>query len=328
MKAIVCERFGPPETLVLADLPAPVPGPGEVLIEVRACGVNFPDTLIIQGQYQVKPPLPFTPGSDVAGVVTAAGADVRGFKAGDAVVTLLSHGGFAEQVVAPAALCLPKPPAMDFTQAAAFTMAYGTAYHALRDRARLKAGETLLVLGAAGGVGLTAVELGKLWGARVIAAASTAEKLALCREYGADEVINYAAEDLKGRIKELTGGRGVDVVYDPVGGALSEAALRGMAWNGRFLVIGFAAGDIPKIALNLPLVKGCAIVGVYLGGFLQHEPRAHLQNMERLVELFAQGTLKPHIDAVYPLAETARALRALAGRQVRGKVVIHMTGAA
>jgi NADPH2:quinone reductase len=322
MKAILCTHYGPPEELILAEVTTPIPKKGEVLIAVRACGVNFPDTLIIQGQYQFKPPLPFSPGSDVAGVITAVGQGVERWQVDDEVVTVLFHGGFAEAVIAPAAACFPKPPQMSFAQAASFMMAYGTSYYALKDRANLQPGETLLVLGASGGVGLTAVELGKIMGARVIAAASTAEKLELCREYGADEGINYTQEDLKERIKELTGGQGADVVYDPVGGSYSEPALRATAWNGRFLVVGFAAGDIPKIPLNLPLLKGCQITGVFWGSFTQREPEANAQNMRQLVKWFTEGKIKPHIHAVYPLAETAAALRELMDRQVRGKVVI------
>ena len=324
MKAILCQQYGPPEALVLADVATPVPAAGEVLVGVRACGVNFPDTLIIQGQYQFKPSLPFTPGSDIAGVVEAVGEGVTEFKVGDEVVAIVRYGGFAEAALAPAVACLHKPAEMDFVQGASFMMAYGTSYHALMDRAGLQPGETLLVLGAAGGVGLTAVELGKLLGARVIAAASDDDKLALCREYGADEVINYASEDLKTRIKELTGSRGLDVVYDPVGGDYTEAALRGMGWNGRYLVIGFAAGEIPKIPLNLPLLKGCQIVGVFWGAFTQRDPQANLRNMRQLGQWFSEGKLKPHIHAVYPLERTADALRELLDRKVQGKVIIQM----
>ncbi len=322
MKAILCRNFGPPSALTLEEVESPKPKAGEVLIAVKACGVNFPDTLIIQGLYQLKPPLPFSPGSDIAGVVKEVGTGVKHLKEGDEVFGFIPYGGFAEQVVAPAAQCFPKLPGMDFTIAASFMMAYGTSYHALKDRAKLKEGESLLVLGAAGGVGLAAVELGTLMGARVIAAASSDEKLAICREYGATDTINYTKEDLKQRVKELTGGKGVNVVYDPVGGDYSEAALRSIAWEGRFLVIGFAAGDIPKIPLNLPLLKGCDIAGVFWGSFAMQFPAKNMQNSKELLQWYAQGRLKPHIHKTYPLAEAPKALEALMNRQVKGKVVI------
>ena len=322
MKAIVCSEFGPPSKLSLSEVKSPEPKEGEVLVQVKASGVNFPDTLIIQGLYQFKPPLPFTPGSDIAGVVKAVGPGVNHLKAGDEVFGIVTYGAFAEEVVVPANTCFPKMPDMDFTIASSFMMAYGTSYHALKDRARLKAGETLLVLGAAGGVGLAAVELGHQMGAKVIAAASTDEKLAVCREYGADETINYSSEDLKTRIKELTNGRGVDVVYDPVGGSYSEPALRSMAWEGRFLVVGFAAGDIPKVPLNLPLLKSCDIVGVFWGSFAMQFPKKNFQNARELLGMYADGKLKPHIHAVYPLEETPKALEEIMNRQVKGKIVI------
>ena len=322
MKAILCKSWGPPESLVLEEVPDLVPKDKEVIIEIKACGVNFPDTLIIQGLYQFKPPFPFSPGSDVAGVVKAVGAEVTNHKVGDRVFALIGHGGFAEQVAVHKNACFPIPPGMEFVNAASFMMVYGTSYHALKDRARLKEGETLLVLGASGGVGLTAVELGKLMGAKVIAAASTEEKLELCRSYGADETINYTTEDLKARVKELTDGKGADVVYDPVGGAYSEPALRATAWKGRFLVIGFAAGDIPKVPLNLALLKGCAIVGVFWGAFAQKEAQKNMANTMELIQWFASGKLKPHIHKVYKLEETPEALRELMNRKVKGKVVI------
>ena len=284
MKAIVCKQFGPPSSLVLEEVEVPQPGEKEVLVEVKACGVNFPDTLIIQGLYQFKPDLPFTPGSDIAGIVKAVGVKVKHVKPGDEVFGFVLNGGFAEQVLVPGRACFSKPPHMDFPIAASFMMAYGTSYHALKDRAKLQEGETLLVLGASGGVGLAAVELGKLMGAKVIAAASSAEKLALCKEYGADEIINYNEEDLKKRVKALTEGNGADVVYDPVGGNYSEAALRATAWEGRFLVVGFAAGDIPKIPLNLALLKGCAIVGVFWGNFAMKTPQKNMANTLELMQ--------------------------------------------
>jgi len=322
MKAIVCQQFGPPSALKLLEVDNLQPGEKEVLVEVKACGVNFPDTLIIQGLYQFKPALPFTPGSDIAGIVKAIGGKVRHLKAGDEVFGFALNGGFAEEVLVPAKACFPKPPNMEFPIAASFMMAYGTSYHALKDRAKLQEGETLLVLGAAGGVGLAAVEIGKLMGAKVIAAASTPEKLALCQEYGADEIINYQTEDLKTRIKELTDGKGADVVYDPVGGQYSEAALRATAWEGRFLVVGFAAGDIPKIPLNLALLKGCQIVGVFWGSFATRSPEKNMQNTMELMQWYSAGKLKPHIHAVYPLAEAPKALEEMMNRKVRGKIVI------
>ncbi|HEX4869274.1 MAG TPA: NADPH:quinone oxidoreductase family protein, partial [Moraxellaceae bacterium] len=252
MKAVLCKQHGLPETLVVEEVPSPVPGPKQVLIAVKACGVNFPDTLIIQNLYQFKPALPFSPGGELAGVVKAVGEGVKHLQAGQPVLAFTGWGGFAEEVLADAKQVVPLPPGVDMAVAAAFMMTYGTSFHALKDRAALQPGETLLVLGAAGGVGLAAIELGKKLGARVIAAASSAEKLAVCQAHGADELINYEAEDLRERIKALTGGKGVDVIYDPVGGKYAEPALRSIAWKGRYLVVGFAAGDIPKIPLNLP----------------------------------------------------------------------------
>ncbi len=322
MKAIVCKQFGPPSSLSLEDIKNPEPKENEVLVEVKACGVNFPDTLIIQGLYQFKPELPFTPGSDIAGIIKKVGSAVKHLKPGDEVFGFVMHGGYAEQVIVPGNACFKKPPMMDYPIAASFMMAYGTSYHALKDRARLKEGETLLVLGASGGVGLAAVELGKLMGAKVIAAASTDEKLQLCKEFGADELINYSTEDLKSRIKELTNKKGVDVVYDPVGGDYAEAAIRGMAWEGRYLVVGFAAGDIPKIPLNLALLKGCAIVGVFWGSFAMKTPKKNMQNTMELMQWYGAGKLKPHIHKIYPLKETSKALEEMMQRKVRGKVVI------
>ncbi len=322
MKAIVCEKFGPPSDLVLREFPSPVPGPKDVLIEIRACSVNFPDTLIIQGKYQFKPELPFIPGNDIAGVVKAVGEKVHHLAVGDEVFGFVMQGGFAEEVLAPGKNIFPKPPNMNFVTAASFMMAYSTSYHALVDRAKIQAGETLVVLGAAGGVGLAAVELGKQLGARVIAAASTAEKLELCKQYGAAETINYTKEDLKKRIKELTDGRGAEVIYDPVGGDFSEAALRATAWEGRYLVVGFAAGSIPKIPLNLPLLKGCALVGVFWGSFAQQFPQKNIENTMQLLKWFTEGKLKPHLHATYPLAQTAQAIEVIANREVRGKVVV------
>lgn len=322
MKAVLCKAYGPPESLVLEEVESPQPGRGQVVVSVKACGVNFPDTLIIQGQYQFKPPLPFSPGGEVAGLVKAIGAGVEGVTVGDRVIAFTGWGGFAEETLVDAERLIPMPASIDFPTASAFVMTYGTSHHALKDRAHLKTGENLLVLGAAGGVGLAAIEIGKVLGAHVIAAASTNEKLEVCRQHGADELINYRTSDLKQQVKTLTGGNGVDVVYDPVGGDFSEAALRGMAWDGRFLVIGFTAGEIPRIPLNLPLLKGCSIVGVFWGSFTAREPQ---QNQEHLKELFTwlqEGKLKPHISATYPLSQAADALNDLMQRKVTGKAVL------
>lgn len=322
MKAVMCHRFGPPSSLVLEERDPLHAGPGQLVISVAACGVNFPDTLIIQGLYQYKPKLPFSPGGEIAGVVKEVGAGVSTFAIGDRVIAATSWGGFAEEVVAEAERTMAMPAGMDFETAAAFTLTYGTSHHALKDRAALQPGETLLVLGAAGGVGLAAVELGKAMGARVIAAASSADKLAVCREHGADELIDYTSEDLRTRIKLLTDGRGVDVVYDPVGGSFSEPALRSMAWRGRFLVVGFAAGKIPSLPLNLVLLKGCAIVGVFYGAFARAEPERNQANLAELIRWVAEGRLRPHISARYPLAQAAEALQVLLDRKVQGKVVL------
>jgi NADPH2:quinone reductase len=322
MKAVLCKEYGPPDTLVVEELPSPTAGRGEVVLAVRACGVNFPDVLIIQNKYQFRPPLPFAPGGEVAGVVTAVGEGVDTLKVGDRVIGSTGWGGFAEELALDASRVIPIPDEMDFVTASAFLLTYGTSHHALKDRAQLRAGETLLVLGAAGGVGLAAVELGKVMGARVIAAASTPEKLAVCREHGADELIDYAREDLKERVKQLTSGNGVDVVYDPIGGAYAETALRGTAWNGRYLVVGFAAGDIPKIPLNLVLLKGCQIVGVFWGAFTAREPERHRANVAELMAWFRAGKIKPHVSATYPLERAGEALNAMAERRVMGKVVL------
>ena len=324
MKAIRCKEFGLPSTLVLEEIDSLKAGAKEVVVQVKACGINFPDTLIIQGLYQYKPELPFTPGSDIAGIVKEIGEGVKHLAVGDAVFGFVQHGGLAEEVVVPSNACFRKPEKMDFPVAASFMMAYGTSYHALKDRAKLAKGETLLVLGASGGVGLAAVELGKLMGAKVIAAASTDEKLELCKEYGADEIINYTKQDLRSMIKELTNNRGVDVVYDPIGGDYSEAALRGTAWNGRFLVVGFATGTIPKMPLNLPLLKGASIVGVFWGGFATKDPKANMENTMTLMKWHEAGKLKPHIHKMYPLEDTSKALQEMMDRKVKGKLVVQV----
>jgi NADPH2:quinone reductase len=322
VKAVLCKSFGPPESLVVEDIASPTPGPGEVVLSVKAASVNFPDVLIIQNKYQVKPPLPFSPGSEMAGVVKAVGEGVTTVRPGDAVMAITTHGAFAEEVKTEARRLLPIPPGMAFATAAAFGLTYATSEHALCDRGALQASETLLVLGAAGGVGLAAIEIGKILGARVIACASSDDKLAVCRAHGADDTINYAAEDLRERIKALTGGRGADVIYDPVGGAYTEPALRSIAWRGRLLVVGFAAGEIPKIPLNLTLLKGCSIVGVFWGEFARQEPQAFADAMAKLSRWFVEGRLKPHISATLPLERAAEALTLLAERKATGKVVL------
>jgi NADPH2:quinone reductase len=322
MKAVLCKQFGPPESLVVEDLPSPKAGPGEAVVSVKAASLNFPDVLIIQNKYQFKPPLPFSPGSELSGVVKEVGEGVKGFKPGDRVISIAPYGAFAEEVKVDAGRLVPIPEGMDFNSAAAFLFTYGTSDHALRDRGQLKAGETLLVLGAAGGVGLAAVEIGKALGAKVIACASSSDKLEVCRQHGADEGINYATEDLRERIKDLTGGKGVDVVYDAVGGPYSEPALRSTGWRGRFLVIGFAAGDIPRIPLNLPLLKGSSVVGVFWGEFTRREPKAFAAGIAQLGAWFREGKLKPHVSQTFPLAQAVDALKLMSGRKVKGKVVL------
>src|ERR687888_833635 len=322
MKAVLCKQYGPPESLTIEELPSPKPGPGEVVVSVKAASVNFPDVLIIQNKYQFKPPLPFSPGSELAGVVKEVGSGVSGWKAGDRVIAFTTYGAFAEEVKTEAARLLPLPAGMDFVHGAAFLLTYGTSEHALRDRAQLKAGETLLVLGAAGGVGLAAIEIGKALGARVIACASSENKLAVCREHGADATINYAAEDLRERVKALTEARGVDVVYDAVGGPYSEPAFRSLAWRGRLLVGGFAAGEIPKLPLNLALLKGASVVGVFWGDFARREPKRFAESIAQLASWYREGKLRPHVSQTIPLENAAEALRLMASRQVKGKLVL------
>ena len=322
MKALLCKRHGLPDTLVVEEVPDPAPGDGEVVVDVKAAGVNFPDVLIIQNKYQFKPELPFAPGAEVAGVVSAVGAGVTGLKAGDRVLGSCGHGGFAEKVIVKAGKTVKLPAGVDFDTAAAFTLTYGTSWHALKDRGQLQPGETLLVLGAAGGVGLAAIEGGKALGARVIAAASTDEKLAVCREHGADVLINYATEDLREAIKRETGGNGPDVIYDPVGGSYAEPAFRSIGWRGRYLVIGFANGEIPKLPLNLTLLKGASIVGVFWGAYTAREPDHFAADLEQMFSLVAKGELRPHISKRYPLAEGAQALEDLMNRRAVGKLII------
>ncbi|MEZ4362332.1 MAG: NADPH:quinone oxidoreductase family protein [Kofleriaceae bacterium] len=322
MRAVRCHELTGPAALRLDEVPELTPGAGQILIRVEAAGVNFPDSLLTRGKYQFKPAPPFSPGGEAAGVVAALGAGVTAFEIGDRVAATTLYGAFAEQLVVPELAAVKVPAAVAMTTAAATLLTYGTTYHALVDRAGLKAGETLLVLGAAGGVGLAAVELGKLLGARVIAAASSAEKLAVCREHGADETIEYGAEDLKERAKQLTGGAGVDVVYDPVGGSYAEPALRAIGWQGRYLVIGFAAGDIPRIPLNLTLLKGCQIVGVFWGQFAMRHPVENRRNAERVLGWVAEGKLRPRVDEVLPFSRATEALERLERRQVKGKLVL------
>jgi len=322
MHAWLCEETTGVDALTWKELPTPAPGPGEVLVEIRAASLNFPDLLIVQGKYQMKPPLPFVPGSEYAGVVQALGPGVTQLQVGQHVACLSGTGGFATHTLAPAALCLPLPDGFAFADAAAFIMTYATSHHALADRAQLKAGETVLVLGAAGGVGTSAIQIAKALGARVIAAASTDEKCALCRSIGADDTINYAAQDLRERLKALTGGKGPDVVYDPVGGDLAEPAFRSIAWRGRYLVVGFAGGSIPALPLNLTLLKGASIVGVFWGGFAKHEPEANARALAELARWYAEGKVKPVIDAALPMAELKAAYARMGSRAVMGKLVL------
>jgi len=318
----MCEAFGPIETLQVRDVPSPQPGPKQLLVQVKSAGVNFPDALMVQGRYQVRPPLPFAPGAEIAGIVKAVGAEVTGFSVGDRVMALVSTGGFAEECLADATRALPLPQGMDFDTGAALMLTYCTSLHALKDVGNLQPGETLVVLGAAGGVGVSAIEVGKAMGARVIAAASTDDKLALCREIGADDTINYSTENLKDRINELTGGKGADMVYDPVGGAYTEQALRAIAWRGKLLVIGFAAGEIPKIPLNLALLKERQILGVYWGDSTKHDPEGHQANLRQLEAWFVDGRIKPVVSARFPLARGREAIELIANRGAKGKIVV------
>lgn len=322
MRAVRIHELSGPTALRVDEVPTPSVGAGQVRIEVRAAGVNFPDILITRGKYQFKPALPFSPGGEVAGVVAEVGEGVNSVAVGDRVAATMLYGGFAEQVVVPELSVVKLPEAVSFEVGAATLLTYATTMHALVDRASLQRGESLLVLGAAGGVGIAAVELGRLLGARVIAAASNADKLAFCREHGAAETIDYSREDLKERVKALTKGNGVDVVYDPVGGALAEPALRGIAWQGRYLVIGFASGEIPKIPLNLVLLKGCQVVGVFWGSFAMRDPARNRAHAEQIFAWVADGKLAPAIDATLPFTDAAEALARIERRQVKGKLVL------
>jgi NADPH2:quinone reductase len=322
MRAVVCREYGPPESLSVESVPDPIPGEGQVLVDVKAAAVNFPDLLILENRYQVRASLPFVPGSELAGIVRQSGPGVTGFSAGERVFGQTFVGAFAEKAALPAAGLTRVPEDVDLRVAAGFGVAYATAFHALRSAAQITAGETLLVLGAAGGVGLAAVDLGRAMGARVVAAASTAEKLAVCREHGAAETIDYTKENLKERVKELTGGKGANVVIDPVGGPYADAALRATAWRGRYVSLGFAAGEIPRVPLNVVLLKGCSVIGFTIGGLLMNEPEEAERNRRELLELFFSKRIHPRVSAVYGLDDAARALRDLAERRAIGKVIV------
>ncbi|MDB5890755.1 MAG: NADPH:quinone oxidoreductase [Polaromonas sp.] len=322
MHAWLCENPTGVDALTWKELPDPTPSAGEVLIEIKAASLNFPDLLIVQNKYQMKPPLPFVPGSEYAGIIRAVGEGVTHLEPGQSVACLSGTGGFATHTLAPAALCMPLPPGFPFTDAAAFIMIYATSHHALVDRAQLKTGETVLVLGAAGGVGTSAIQVAKAMGATVIAAASTDEKCALCKSIGADATINYSTENLREAVKALTAGKGPDIIYDPVGGDFSEPAFRSIAWRGRYLVVGFAAGNIPSLPLNLTLLKGASIVGVFWGGFAKQEPKANAAMMAELASWYAQGKIKPVIDSTMPMAELKAAYAHMGSRGVLGKLVM------
>lgn len=327
MKAVLCKAFGPPESLVLEDIEEPVAGPGQVLVDVHASAVNFPDVLMIEGKYQNRPPFPFAPGGEIAGTISAIGEGVTGFEIGDRVFGGTGVGGFVEKIAVPAGAMRHMPERMSFAKASGISTTYGTSYYALKQRADLKPGETLLVLGAAGGVGLAAVELGKAMGARVIAAASSEEKLAAAKQAGADELINYSDGELKDKVKALTDGKGADVIYDPVGGDLFDQCMRSVAWYGRVLVIGFAAGDIPKVPINLILLKSCQVVGVFYGAWSAKAPQEAAENFREILAFYEEGKIDPLIGAEYPLESYAQALRDLSERRAIGKVVVNIKSA-
>jgi len=322
MKALLCTRYGNPDDLTFDDVPDPVPADGEVVVRIEAAALNFFDTLIIANKYQTKPPLPFSPGAEFVGTIEALGAGVKDFAVGERIIACSGYGAARERIAISAAKLIRIPAGLDSDRAAGICVTYGTTLHALKDRARLRPGETLAVLGASGGVGLAAVEIGKIMGARVIACASSPDKIAFAREHGADEGIDYTSEDLKEALRRVTRGRGADVIYDPVGGAYAEAALRSIAWQGRFLVIGFAAGEIPKLPLNLVLLKGCDVLGVFWGSWIERDPAGHRANTEQLLAWCKDGKLSSHVHAVYSLAEGPAALKAIAARQVMGKVIL------
>lgn len=322
MKAVVCKAYGPPESLVLEDIPSPAVGPKEVKVAVHYAGLNFPDTLIIAGTYQFKPPFPFSPGMEVGGTILEVGKDVTNLKVGQRVMATTGHGGFAEEVVAPAEKVYPLPDKVSFEAAAAIPVTYGTTYHALVDRGHLKAGEWLLVHGATGGVGLNAVEMGKMLGAKVIATGGSDEKLAIAKQYGADALVNYSKEKIRDRVKEITGGAGADVIYDPVGGDAFDESLRCIAWDGRLLVIGFASGRIPEAKANLVLLKSCQVVGVFWGAYAARDPKAARAAFEKVLNWAAEGKLRPHISHTFPLDKVPDAMKTLLARKVIGKAVI------
>jgi NADPH2:quinone reductase len=322
VKAVLCKNFGTPKNLIIEDIVEPDLNCGQVRIEIKACGVNFPDLLMIAGKYQKQPAMPFSPGCEVAGNIIEIAPDITEFKLGQRVVAITGFGGMAEQVCVDARRVLVIPKTIDYVQAAGFLLAYGTAYHALKQRAKLEADEILVILGAAGGVGLAAVEIGKIMGANVIAAASTWDKLNLASEYGADHLINYSDTSLKDSILEITEGRGADVIYDPVGGELFKQCLRAVAWCGRILVIGFASGKISTVPANLPLLKGSSIIGVFWGRFTEQEPKINAENTTKLFQFLQKGKLKPHISKIYPLEQSTMALEILEKRRVKGKVII------
>ena len=322
MHAWLCENPIGIDAVTWKELPTPVPAEGQVLIQIKAASLNFPDILIVQNKYQHKPALPFVPGSEYAGVIEAVGPGVTHLKVGQNVACLSGTGGFGTHTLAPAAMCMPLPAGFSYVDAAAFIMIYATSYHALVDRAQLKAGETVLILGAAGGVGTSAIQIAKAMGARVIAAASSDEKCALCKSIGADETINYATENLRERIKALTDGKGPDVIYDPVGGEYTEPAFRSIAWRGRYLVVGFAAGPIPALPFNLMLLKGASVVGVFWGDFAKKEPKANAAMMAELATWYAKGNIKPVIDSTMPMSELKQAYAHMSSRAVKGKLVM------
>ena len=322
MKAILCRQPGGPDDLTLVDIPDPVAGPGEAVVKIEAAGLNFFDTLIIAGKYQTKPAFPFSPAAEFAGVVESTGSGVERVQAGGRVMGYVGYGCARERIAVKAETLVGIPDDLDFDRAAGLSITYGTTMHALKDRGKLQAGETLAVLGAAGGVGLAAVEIGKAMGARVIGCASSDEKCAFARQRGADETVNYTTTDLRDALKELTGGQGADVIYDPVGGDYAESALRATAWKGRYLVVGFAAGEIPKLPLNLVLLKGCDVVGVFWGAFTEREPAAQAANMAQILAWCAEGKLSSHVHAIYPLADTAQALKDIAARRIMGKAIL------
>jgi len=322
MKALLCTRYGTPDDLTIADIPDPSPAPGEAVVRIHAAALNFFDTLIIANKYQTKPALPFSPAAEFAGEVEALGEGVTRLKVGDRVLACSGYGAAREKIAIDAEKLIKIPDGLDWDHAAGLCVTYGTTLHALKDRARMKPGETLAVLGASGGVGIAAIEIGKAMGARVIACASSADKLAFAKERGADDLIDYASEDLKDALRRVTNGKGVDVIYDPVGGAYTEPALRSIAWQGRFLVVGFAAGDIPKLPLNLVLLKGCDVLGVFWGSFIERDLAGHRANTAQIMQWCLEGKVSSHIHAVYPLADAATALKAIAARQVMGKVIL------